>query len=77
MTAWCAIVVPLFIIAKCSINFLVLEYGSKFQVMTDDHFTYCFALLIVIAVIIDALNCIRVLARGGRDETRGQSICRV
>jgi len=65
MTAWTAIVVPLFFIAKCSSDFLVLEYGSKFQVGDDQSFFTMALLYCSISLIIDLGNvAIRIFGIG-------------
>lgn len=61
MTAWTPVVVVLCLLTKCGIDFLGLEYGSKFRFVSDDVlFGICFVSCFY-AICIDALNFICVV----------------
>jgi len=56
MTAWTAIVIPLFMIAKCSLDFIGMEYGSKYQAWTDSSFGGVATCMILMSLGVDMLN---------------------
>lgn len=63
MTAWTPIVVVLCLLTKCGIDFLGLEYGSKFSFVSDGVLVgICFCSCFY-ALCIDALNFIVILDR--------------
>lgn len=62
MTAWLAVVAPMCLTAKCCVDFIVLEYGSKFQFITDEQLLIGGAALCGYALLVDLVN----LARGKR-----------
>ncbi|KKN99047.1 hypothetical protein LCGC14_0142920 [marine sediment metagenome] len=57
MTAWTAIVIPLLVVAKCSMDIVGLEYGDKLQMMSDDRFSIMASIVLGIAITIDSINC--------------------
>lgn len=59
MTAWLALVIPLSVTAKCSVDFIVLEYGSKFRLISDSSFTSLCLLLCLYALLVDFFNAVR------------------
>lgn len=56
MTAWTAIVIPVFIAAKCALDFIGLEYSPKHQCMTDQQFTIFLMVMIFFSASIDIKN---------------------
>lgn len=63
MSAWITIVLPICFLTKCGIDFLVLEYGSKFQFISDDQFLNVCILIFGYALFVDAFNFLKVLKR--------------
>lgn len=59
MTAWFSIVAPLCVVVKCCVDFIVLEYGSKFRPMTDQEMITLFAVLGVYTLFVDGVNFFR------------------
>ena len=61
MTAWTAMVIPMWILAKCGIDFIVLEYGNKFQLISDDNFWFLYIPIVGFAFFVDIVNCYRTM----------------
>jgi len=56
MTVWTAIVAPICLMAKCALDFMGLEYGSRYQAVTDDQFLFGCVVFCGCAVIADLVN---------------------
>lgn len=59
MTAWFSFVIPMFITTKCCIDFIVLEYGSKFRLITDDTLVTALIVVSVYTLLVDSINFFR------------------
>ena len=56
MTAWLVVSAPMCILAKCCIDFLALEYGSKFQFISDDQLAIICVAMCLYAGFVDIVN---------------------
>jgi len=56
MSAWTAIVIPIFIIAKCSLDIVGMEYASKYQCMTDHQFIVLLMISVFFSSSVDLRN---------------------
>jgi len=56
MSAWTAIIIPAFIIAKCSLDFIGLEFSPKHQCSTDQQFFAIAIVFIAFGLIVDITN---------------------
>ncbi len=59
MTAWLAVVAPICILAKCCVDFIVLEYGSRFKFITDEQLLWGCVALCGYALLVDFVNFAR------------------
>lgn len=59
MTAWIAIVVPMCILAKCGVDFIALEYGGRFQFVSDDDLFGICTIMCLGALFVDITNFVR------------------
>lgn len=59
MTAWFAIVMPICLMAKCAIDLMGLEYGSKYQPITDEQFVFCCIFWCGLSLLVDFANMLR------------------
>lgn len=59
MTAWTVVVAMLCLITKCGIDFIALEYGGRFQFISDGHLFIICAIACVYALYADAVNFMR------------------
>jgi len=56
MTAWLMVVVPMCLLAKCGVDFITLEYGGKFQFISDSHLFWCCITMCAYALMVDYIN---------------------
>ena len=56
MTAWLGVVAPMCLAAKCCVDFIVLEYGSKFRLVTDEQFIIACVIICGYAIVVDSIN---------------------
>ncbi len=56
MTAWTAMFIPTWILAKCGVDFIVLEYGSKFQFISDNNLSFLYIAICGFALFVDIVN---------------------
>lgn len=59
MTAWLAVVAPMCLAAKCCVDFIVLEYGSRFQFVTDGQLLLGCCVICGYALLVDCVNFVR------------------
>lgn len=59
MTAWLAVVAPICILAKCCVDFIALEYGGRFQFITDEQLLLGCVVLCGYAFLVDGVNFVR------------------
>ncbi len=63
MTAWLAVVAPMCVAAKCCVDFLVLEYGDRFRLVTDEQFLFWGVLFCFYALTVDFVNFVKGITR--------------
>ena len=63
MTAWLAVVAPICLGAKCCVDFIALEYGSKFQFVSDKHLLIACICACAYAFFVDVVNFLRKVGR--------------
>lgn len=59
MTCWTGTILMLGVIARCSLDFIGLEYGSENQYLTDNSLMYIIAIMSIVALITDIMNSLR------------------
>jgi len=59
MTAWLAVVSPMCLASKCCVDFIALEYGSRFQFVTDGQIQLVCCAMCVYALLVDCVNFFR------------------
>ena len=64
MTAWFVVAAPFCLLAKCGVDFITLEYGGKFEIISDGQLSFCFMLLCLYAVGVDFINLTQTFKRG-------------
>ena len=58
MTAWIVVVLPMCLMAKCTVDFIALEYGVRFQFISDDYLLVICSIMCAYALFVDIVNLI-------------------